>query len=981
MPLFVYNLPNMGKKLIVSQRLDRLVDSLVEELEMEGGSPLTSKTILVKDSLLKSWLAPLLAERLKKNVFANYKMVTASDWIGRKFPKIPRRRELFLFLYQAIAESPDKDLAEFVSKKTSRRCALAEEMAEIFLRYNDFGTPNLSGWQKGLFEALFVKGPFEPPENFFRKEALSLTPIYCFDLDFLPPKYWEFLLSHPKICICQFSPCLYFCEDVCTNWEKRGLTKKILKEKKGGLRAAELAMYLEEAPSLLANLGKLGREALKAFDREDIQIEEAYDFFTPNTLLEKVQCKLLYFETDKEEVEEKDSSIKIVKAGAFSYQEVERLCQEIIDLAEQGCPFSQMRVVVPDCSLYAPLISLLFSSHGIPYKIFGVDLGAKSFFLKGVVDLFSLLEGPWREDLLYPLFDNPRFYKKVGLDQRGKALSKEWIKVVLDQGKEALFDQLLFFQEKQIEIADMERLENFLKAFANLEALYKEPREKDLLSWTEEIEKIGNLLEPEDEDEADTFALNFLKELMESLKKGAPLFEKKTFPLEVIATFLKQPLFSAIYPNSLHTVTVVPLSQGAIAPVRALFFVGLDEESFPRFKMSSSLDLLKKAPLYVPDGFDQDRYLFLQALFAAKERLYISFCHLSKEEGKPLSPAGPVQELLAFIDSSFSLKEEDLSEELYGESIKSQGSGKKGILNWHEAKSADEEADSSPQSGREPCEIKVSISDLVLLAKNPWKFYFRKKYGLSFYDEETNFLLEKSRILQKGLKSSFQEAPLDFSYSEGPLKEALKLDVTEEQQKIEERLRKWGVGPLYTAHLLETCREKKSLEEHPALIVLLEGVKVKLTGELGHLTSLGLVYMGKDDMEGLLKVWPEWLIASILLEKGELFCLKTEKVRTIQSPYFHLQKFLRYYFLALLAPSPLLPIWGEALLRKEGSVFEKKVEELASSSYLDPFYNPFFEWVFSRAGVPKAEEMASHWKKGLQETFKGLIELFEKSDD
>lgn len=105
-----------------------------------------------------------------------------------------------------------------------------------------------------------------------------------------------------------------------------------------------------------------------------------------------------------------------------------------------------------------------------------------------------------------------------------------------------------------------------------------------------------------------------------------------------------------------------PFLPGAIAfcgmvpqravPHRVIAVLGLDDGAFPRARGDGGLDPMARHPrLGDRDPRSDDRYLFLETLMAARDRLHLSFVGEGAHDGKPRAPAAPLAELLAFLDA------------------------------------------------------------------------------------------------------------------------------------------------------------------------------------------------------------------------------------------------------------------------------------------------------------------------------------------
>jgi len=88
-------------------------------------------------------------------------------------------------------------------------------------------------------------------------------------------------------------------------------------------------------------------------------------------------------------------------------------------------------------------------------------------------------------------------------------------------------------------------------------------------------------------------------------------------------------------------------------PFKAIFVAGLGEGQFPAADRRDPLDLRAADPRrgdVSPRA--RDRYLFLETLLCARERLYLSYVARDVVSGEPLQPSSAVQELLQMLEAS-----------------------------------------------------------------------------------------------------------------------------------------------------------------------------------------------------------------------------------------------------------------------------------------------------------------------------------------
>lgn len=87
-------------------------------------------------------------------------------------------------------------------------------------------------------------------------------------------------------------------------------------------------------------------------------------------------------------------------------------------------------------------------------------------------------------------------------------------------------------------------------------------------------------------------------------------------------------------------------------PFRLIAVLGLNDGEFPRIGHDDGLDLMPRhARIGDRDTRNDDRYLFLETVMAARTRLHLSYHHEGAQDGKPRNPAAPLAELLAWLAS------------------------------------------------------------------------------------------------------------------------------------------------------------------------------------------------------------------------------------------------------------------------------------------------------------------------------------------
>lgn len=951
----------MGK-VYLSQRLDALAECLVEELLREIASPFQEHWILIPHPSLKQRLSIEIGNRTKEKICAGCKFLSPHEFFSPPGSPCPNFIEMFCLVYNALREETDPGLLRYLQSGSSRHLELTAHLSSLFLLYGQYGKKlfekKKEGWQGALLEKLFVQGSFRLPVQIPLR--VLERPIHCFGFDFLPEIFWEALCSNPFFTLYLFSPCSHFWEDTRTRWEQKQLDRYWKQKGVSEQSRSELTTYLAEAPSLLANWGRIGRETLQFLDQWDLEIEEAYAPFAQEpTLLHAVQRDLLSFESTLRSSSflEGDLSLQISLAGGSRLKEVEKLKRDVIRLvSEKNLSFSEISVFGPDIQPYAPLISFVFGGveNPIPYRISQVEMGWRSSLLQGMYRLADLATESWKGEEVVALFGTPSFYRRQGWAKEKVEIFRDWGIQIFRTGDwektfaEWIDQNLVYFPNPLSRGKDPLFLEEFFEVLhslqSDLQSLSSTPF--SLAAWAEKWEAVVEKYIDCDAEEEAT-AVDFLRRLLRSLREADRRLQGSPVPFEVFRHFLKRRSYQDIHGAEINAVRFGSLEMGAIYPAKAIFLIGMGEEHFPRREERSSLDLLKEEKVFVPTKAEEDRYLLLQTLFAAKEYLHISYCNLS-EEGKILNPSLLVEELIHFVGA---------------EKIPLSAVPKKGETSAVLFPSL---KISSPEpKTREEGRV-LSLSDLSFFARHPWKFYLQKHLGIFLEEQEdTPFALQRFSFLRSSLRWPIEKVLLAHApeFPPGPIGKALQFDCLKKADHWKQQLEGQS---LLSLSFLETCREKRWVtKDHLELppIELEKGVRI--IGEVQWAVRDGFLHLGEDAISGALRAWPEILATSIALESRKIYFLKSGKTRTLEEPTLALEAFLDYYFRCSSSLSPLIVDWIDPFLRKGIEEFDGEIRS----------QDPIVQWVLFRLGKFPKEQLFEEWG-WLKETFSSLIALY-----
>ncbi len=160
--------------------------------------------------------------------------------------------------------------------------------------------------------------------------------------------------------------------------------------------------------------------------------------------------------------------------------------------------------------------------------------------------------------------------------------------------------------------------------------------------------------ETEDEESALELVLGALEELHQAAAAGAPADE----PLnrQVVHAHLDRRLAAEGTGAGFLTgrITFCALKPMRALPFKVICVAGLAEGAFPRRDPRPGFDLMASDPRPGDRSLaEDDRYLFLETLLAARDRLILTYEGRSQKDNSPQAPSAVVSELLAYLDRAF----------------------------------------------------------------------------------------------------------------------------------------------------------------------------------------------------------------------------------------------------------------------------------------------------------------------------------------
>ena len=526
----------------------------------------------------------------------------------------------------------------------------------------------------------------------------NLPPaIYIFGISYLPPLHQDIIkalsnCSHVQLY--HLAPCREYWTDIVPERKRIRLERKYDMETIDSLFPA--------GNRLLAALGLAGRQFLARFHELDFSSgRDLSEKAQGNSMLSAVQHSVLQMK-ELEEVVQGQEKGACLPDGSIEFhschnrlREVEVLHDRLINafLEDSSLEPHHVAVMAPDISLYSDAIEAVFGQapeeRQIPYSIGDIGFDKSSPAVNAFISLLNAAAGEFTAPDLMDLLAEPMIARRFGLDNESLYTMRQLVKQAgirrgmdtLSPGSNCTTNTWLFGLDRLMVTGLMdtegaaelpggyrvrpldcsiegERL-NQLSALSSfvfgLERLSsrllvdKTPHVTDY--WRPVLrDAIIEFIMPEDEWDRDiTENLVIpLEKLFEDMEAGG----LEHIPFRALSAAI-QDHFSTPSANSTFISGRVLFS--SLVPLRALPFrviclMGMNQGEFPRQAARPSYDLMAKNPR-AGDRIrrEEDRYLFLETIMSARERLVITFVGRRQSDNERLEPSTVVSELVKTV--------------------------------------------------------------------------------------------------------------------------------------------------------------------------------------------------------------------------------------------------------------------------------------------------------------------------------------------
>jgi exodeoxyribonuclease V gamma subunit len=549
-------------------------------------------------------------------------------------------------------------------------------------------------------------------------QASASTPglperIAIFGVSALPPFYLRILAAlarHIEVSLYLLEPCEQFWGYISSVMEE---VQTLKRAGKGASEAAQL--HLEKGNRLLASTGQLGRDFLLLLQEAGDWQESERSLFAAlrgEHLLSCIQGDILTLEDRGEDgsprkaISHPDDSVQVHSCHS-PLRELEVLYDHLLAWFEHDPELAprDILVMIPEIELYAPYIQAVFGSpeqeaFRVPFSIADGSLRAQSHLVETFLSLLQLADSRLGASRVLTFLESAPVRRRFGLTEDDLELVRHWVEVVrirwgqdqqqraaldlpawsentwrhgLDRlllgyvmagNGEGLFEGILPYDDIEGDAGRvLGSLAEFLdRLFAALKSLNTA---RPLDNWAATFQ---GLLESFFEiSDAEGQELQVLTTCFEKLARAVTRagFDQPVdlaVVLEQLGRDLSEDHFGAGYLTG--GITFCALKPMRSIPAKVICLLGMNDRSFPRTSPQLSFDLMaQKHRLGDRSSREDDRYLFLETLISARERLYISYVGQSIKDNSVAPPSVLVSELLDYVAQGFKLKGKDIIED------------------------------------------------------------------------------------------------------------------------------------------------------------------------------------------------------------------------------------------------------------------------------------------------------------------------------
>ncbi|TFH91385.1 exodeoxyribonuclease V subunit gamma [Vibrio ouci] len=646
---------------------------------------------------------------------------------------------------------------------SSKLYQLSEKIADIFDGYLVYRPEWIAAWEAGQTVAeLEEEHPWQPilwQALYDHTLALGQSPyhranlyehfidtlenyqgnfdhlpkrLFVFGITSLPPRYMDALKAigeHIDVHLMFTNPCRYYWGEV---RDRKFLARLAAKHRKHVVwnqdhseqhgESEQLKGSLEDnlldelhtdavGNSLLASMGKLGRDNMYLLSQLESHEIEAFVDVERDSLLHQLQADILNLEEHQDDHQLESSTHKqVVTLGDKSVtlhachspmREVEVLHDQLLAMfdADPSLKPRDIIVMVADINAYSPAIQAVFGNapgeRFIPYSISDRTADQESPILNAFMQLVNLPNTRCLASELLELLETPAILARFELNEDEFILAKQWVEesgirwgLNPSTGHEfdlpetaqntwqfgiermllgyAMPESAGLFESSTGTLAPYNQVQGLgaelagkLAHFIETVSEYRQKlvQTQSIDEWREMLTLLlDGFFKVELEGEA---ALKSIRDTLANLKEqlSDAAFEQPLAPA-IIAQYLQNKLSGTrvsqrFLAGQVNFCTLMPMRS---IPFRAVCLLGMNDGVYPRTVPPEGFDLMNgRTKPGDRSRRDDDRYLFLEAMLSAQQSLYISYVGRSIQDNTERVPSVLVSELMEYCHQNYCL--------------------------------------------------------------------------------------------------------------------------------------------------------------------------------------------------------------------------------------------------------------------------------------------------------------------------------------
>ncbi|MEE6862688.1 exodeoxyribonuclease V subunit gamma [Escherichia coli B15/O112:H1] len=460
---------------------------------------------------------------------------------------------------------------------------------------------------------------------------------------------------------------------------------------------------------LLASWGKLGRDYIYLLsDLESSQELDAFVDVTPDNLLHNIQSDILELENravagvnieefsrsdNKRPLDPLDSSITFHVCHS-PQREVEVLHDRLLAMLEEDPTLTprDIIVMVADIDSYSPFIQAVFGSapadRYLPYAISDRRARQSHPVLEAFISLLSLPDSRFVSEDVLALLDVPVLAARFDITEEGLRYLRQWVnesgirwgidddnvrelelpatgqhtwrfgltRMLLGYAMESAqgeWQSVLPYDESSGLIAE---LVGHLASLLMQLNIWRRglAQERPLEEWLPVCRDMLNaFFLPDAETEA---AMTLIEQQWQAIiSEGLGAQYGDAVPLSLLRDELalrldQERISQRFLAGPVNICTLMPMRS---IPFKVVCLLGMNDGVYPRQLAPLGFDLMSQKPKRGDRSRrDDDRYLFLEALISAQQKLYISYIGRSIQDNSERFPSVLVQELIDYTGQS-----------------------------------------------------------------------------------------------------------------------------------------------------------------------------------------------------------------------------------------------------------------------------------------------------------------------------------------